>query len=320
MRNVVVLGSLIMDLVARAERLPVAGESLIGTDFGTFLGGKGINQATAAARLGADVMLIGRVGTDIFGDAFFPVLNYEGIESKFVERDPQRSSGVAVILIAEGSGQNAIVVSPNANLAVPASTVELALQSAAQAVTDGEVPIFLCQCETSALSYQIGLQRAHELGMLTILNAAPIPRDPLPDELFTHVDILIVNEVEASVLSGISVTDEQSARTASERLLTKGPEHIIITMGAQGALWTAHTDNIAQHQWLPAFQVQAVDSTAAGDAFCGALVACLAGGKPMEKALHCATAAGAIAATRQGAIASLPTAQEVEHLLAQSNH
>lgn len=316
---VVVLGSLITDLVARAQRFPLPGESLIGNDFATFLGGKGINQAVTATRMGARVTLVGRVGTDAFGDAFFPVLAHEGIDSYYVERDTQVGSGVALIIIAEESGQNAIVVSPNANMTVPGATVEKALQAALnQPDKLQERAVFLTQCETSTESYSTGLRQARALGMLTILNAAPIPREPLDEQLFPLVDILIVNEVEAAAISGLATSSLQEAQEAATKLLAKGPEHVLITLGEQGCLWTTRTPENTQqplHHIQPAFKVQALDATAAGDAFCGALAASLAQGQSIADALRSASAAGALTATRKGAIAALPTAQEIEQLL-----
>ncbi len=318
---VVVLGSLITDLVARAPRLPYVGESLIGNDFATFLGGKGINQAIAAKRLGAQVTLVGRVGSDTFGDAFFPVLDAEGINSLYVERDSTIGTGASVIVIAEDSGQNVIVAVPRANLAVPAETVERAIQAAlTERKQPHEIAIFLAQCETSRASYMTGLQRAHELGLTTILNAAPIPREPLSDELFALVDILIVNEVEAAALAQVPVNSLEAAREAGGILQARGPQHVIITLGSQGCLWTTRGQwqgplPAPVHQLIPAFAVKAVDATAAGDAFCGALAASLASGVPIESALQQASAAGAITATRKGAIVALPTADEVATLL-----
>ena len=185
---------------AQAPRLPEPGESLIGDNFATFLGGKGINQAVAAARLGANVSMIGRVGADAFGDAFFPVLTQEGIQSKYVERDTTVGTGVSVIMIAADSGQNMIVATLRANLAVSAETVVAALGTL-QAQHSDVTTIFLTQCETSKTSYVVGLQHAHTLGMMTILNAAPIPREPLDDDLLALVDILVINETEASLLT-----------------------------------------------------------------------------------------------------------------------
>jgi ribokinase len=314
MGSVIVLGSLITDLVARAPRLPYAGESLIGDEFSIFLGGKGINQAIAAKRLGAQVTLIGRVGRDSFGDGFFPVLAQEGIDSSYVERDEQIGTGVSLIIIAGDSGQNTIVANPQANLTVPATTVERALKAAYQQVQPDERGIFLAQCETSQESYAAGLQYARQLGMTTILNAAPIPREPLDDDLLALVDLLIVNEIEASALAQTAVTSVETAREAAEILLKRGPQHIIVTLGEQGCLWSALTDDHAHHL-IPSFPVQAVDATAAGDTFCGALAASLAERMPLNEAMRRASAAAAITVTRRGAIAALPTAKEVANLL-----
>lgn len=321
MGTVVVLGSLITDLVARAPRLPYPGESLVSDDFSISLGGKGINQAIAAKRLGVEVTLIGRVGTDAFGDAFFPVLAEEHIDSTYVERDTAIGTGVSVVVVVEESGQNAIIAVPRANLAVPSETVQAALQ-AADAARGQSPAVFLTQCETSRVSYMVGLQRARELGFITILNAAPIPREPLSDELYTLVDVLIVNEVEAASLAQIPVKSVETAKEAADVLLARGPQHTIITLGGQGALWSKREQwhgplSTSSHQLLPPFPVKAIDTTAAGDSFCGALAACLANGEPIEDALRRASAAGAIAVTRKGAIAALPTAEEIEDLLSQ---
>jgi ribokinase len=319
MGTVVVLGSLIADLVAYAPRLPYPGESLIGDDFNSFLGGKGINQAIVAARLGAKVTLIGRVGTDTFGDGFFPLLEHEGIDDTYVERDPKIGTGVSLVVISKESGQNSIVALPRANLVVPRETVETALAAIPERLKPEEHAIFLTQCETSRISYETGLKRARELGMTTILNAAPIPRDPLDAAIFSLVDILIVNEVEAAALANISVTSSASAQEAVEVLLARGPQDVIVTLGAQGSLWgTYAADGSLSCQIIPAFNVKSVDATAAGDAFCGALATSLADGISMLDALRRASAAGAIAASRQGAIASLPTIEDIAALLAQA--
>jgi ribokinase len=322
MNTVVVLGSLITDLVARAPRLPYPGESLIGDDFATFLGGKGINQAIVASRMGARVTLVGRIGTDSFGDGFFPVLEHEHINSTYVERDERIGTGVSVLIIAADTGQNVIVANPRANMEVTATAVESALQAALKerdrSGEQNNKAVFLTQCETSAISFTTGLQRARAMGMITILNAAPVPREPLEDTLFSFVDILVVNEVEAAAFTQVAVDSAETARQAAERLLAKGPSNVIITLGAQGCLWCSHqADGAISHQLLPIFQVKAIDATAAGDAFCGALAASLADGSEMPEALRRARAAGAVTVTRMGAIASLPTAAEVQALLTQ---
>jgi ribokinase len=316
MGNVIVLGSLITDLVARAPRLPAPGETVLGDDFAVFLGGKGFNQAVAAARQGARVALIGQVGADAYGDAFFPALGEEGIESAHVDRDPQAGTGVSLVLVGAASGQNMIVASPRANLTLTVAQVEAALDVLlAPAATRGGV--FLAQCETSVATVRAGLRRARDARLTTLLNVAPIPREPLDDALFALVDVLIVNETEAAALAGMAVESPESAREASTRLLARGPRTIVLTLGAQGYLASERLkDGAMSHQHQPAFLVPAVDATAAGDAFCGALAASLAEGLPLPLGLRRANAAGAIAVSRRGALPSLPTAAEVDALLA----
>jgi ribokinase len=314
---VVVLGSIIVDLVARAPRFPLPGEVVIGEDFDTFLGGKGINQAIAAARLGARVTMIGRVGTDDFGDAFFPILAQEGIDSTYVTRDDHVGTGVSSLIVATGSGQNMIVVNQRANLAVTVESVEVALQAASQAhAAEADLPmVFLAQCETSRASYVAGLRRARSMGMITMLNAAPVPAESL-DDVLPFVDILIVNETEAAALARIDVNAPEMAQVAAERLLALGPKYNITTLGAHGALWSVREEGASiSHHPLRPFKVKALDTTAAGDAFCGALAASLALGRALPAALRRASAAGAVTTTRKGAIVSLPTAAEVEALL-----
>jgi len=317
MATVVVLGGIITDLVARAPRMPHPGESLFGDEFAIFLGGKAFNQAIAAARLGAQVTLLGCVGTDPFGDAFFPVLDSEGINSAFITRDPSNGTGISSLIIASDTGQNAIVVFPRANLALTAEDVENCLQTViSQRVLPGDPGIFLAQCETSTVSLAAGLRLAHNAGMTTILNVAPIPREPLEDILFRLVDIVIVNETEAAQLTGIAVDSLASAKSAAERLLALGPEHAIITLGEHGSLWsTRATPATFAHHEIRSFPVKQVDATAAGDAFCGALAAALAQGMEIMVALKMASAAGSVTVTRMGAYPSLPTAAEVETLI-----
>ncbi len=326
MGQVIVLGSLITDLVARAPRLPLPGETVLGEEFATFLGGKGFNQAVAAARQGAEVALIGQVGVDDYGGAFFPALATEGIDASFVSRDPTSGTGVSCVLVGRESGQNMIVVNPRANFALTVAQVEAATSGlfnslridseTSQAEDDAPQAVFLAQCETPIATVRAGLERARRNALVTVLNAAPVPREPLDDTLLALVDILIVNESEATALSGISVDDAASARVAAERLLARGGRQVVVTLGAQGYIWSAReSDGNASHRAEPGIPVTAVDATAAGDAFCGTLAASLASGRPIEEALRRANAAGALAATRAGALPSLPTGAEVDMLL-----
>ena len=330
MGNVIVLGSLITDLAARATRLPHAGEALLGDEFGIFQGGKGFNQAIAAARLGASVTLIGRVGTDSFGDGFLDILRKEGLSDAYVGRDPTAGTGVACVMIGKDSGQNAIIVLPRANLALTPAIVTQAMQKilAQQNIHQGQqethkgspyIPgVFMAQCEMRLETIAAGLRLAHDAGLTTLFNAAPAPRPAFLTDLLSQVDILIVNESEASTIGNTMVNSTVAAQQAAAQLLELGPRQVIITLGEQGALWShrsaAQVTSITHH-WQPALSMTQVDATAAGDAFCGALAASLANGSSMAEALQRASAAGAITVTRLGAFPSLPTASEVEALL-----
>jgi ribokinase len=313
MGRVIVLGSLMTDLVARAPRLPLAGESLLGDEFGTFIGGKGCNQAVAAARMGAHTGLIGRVGADVFGDDFLRALEAEGVEHAHVSRDSAAGTGVSLIVLGPG-GQNAIVAIPRANYTLSTEHVAAAFQALLGG--PGEPPVFLTQCESSLAAVERGLTLAHAAGCRTILNAAPIPREPLSDALLTCVEILVVNEIEAAALTGMPVDEVEGAHGVAAQLLARGPRQVVLTLGARGFLWCggAEGGDASQTMEVAASPVHAVDATAAGDAFCGALAAQLAEGRSMVEALRWANAAGALAVTRMGALPSLPRRADIEAL------
>lgn len=318
MGRVVVMGSLIVDLVARAAHLPGPGETMIGTDFGEFLGGKGCNQAVAAARQRAQVAMIGRVGDDTHGESYMQALAREEIDGSGVRHDPEVGTGLALIYVGEDTGQNMIIVAPQANMRLTRDDVESALNAVAPGENSHERWVFLTQCEIPLEATRSGLARARQSGALTILNPAPVPSEHLDDELLALVDVLVPNESEASALSGVRVDSRASAETAAERILARGPRHVIITLGSQGYLWSAQDANGAvAHVYGPALEVRAVDVTAAGDTFCGTLAAALAAGAPMPDSLKRANAAAAISVTRKGAQPSIPSAAEVDAMLAQ---
>jgi ribokinase len=321
MSDVIVFGSLKTDLVVRAPRLPALGESLLGDSLETFLGGKGCNQAIAAARLGARVALIGCVGEDAYGDAFLDALDREGVDREHVTRAAGVGTGTSCVLIASAVGQNALIALPRANLTLGPAKVTSALRAtlAGRDAGAGARPgVFLAQCETDIAAVAAALDYARRAGMRTVLNAAPIPREPLTDELLASVDLLVVNETEAATLAGMAVETLEAAHTAAEHLLARGPRETVLTLGARGAVWSGRrADGRAIiHADVAAITVRQVDATAAGDAFCGTLAASLARGDAMAVALRRASAAGALAATRLGALPSLPSASEVEALLA----
>ncbi|GLH31746.1 MULTISPECIES: ribokinase [Pseudomonas] len=297
--KVVVVGSLNMDLVARAERLPRAGETLAGESFFTVPGGKGANQAVAAARLGASVAMIGNVGADAYGQQLRQALEVEGIDCQAVSECPGVSSGVALITV-DAASQNCIVIIPGGNGQLTPASVQRfdALLQAAE--------VIICQLEVPADTVAWALARGRELGKTVILNPAPAT-GPLPAQWFAHIDYLIPNESEAEALAGEPVNDLASARRAGERLLQLGAGKVIVTLGAQGALFVSRDGS----RHFPAPQVKALDTTAAGDTFVGGFAAALVRGLEEGEAIIFGQRAAALSVTRAGAQPSIPTLAEV---------
>ncbi|MFJ4153417.1 ribokinase [Pseudomonas sp. NPDC089752] len=297
--KVVVVGSLNMDLVARAERLPRAGETLAGESFFTVPGGKGANQAVAVARLGADVAMVGNVGDDAYGQQLRKALEVEGIDCQAVNECPGVSSGVALITV-DAASQNCIVIIPGGNGRLTPACVQRfdALLQAAE--------LIICQLEVPAETVAWTLARGRELGKQVILNPAPAT-GPLPAEWFAHIDYLIPNESEAEALTGVPVNDLDSARRAGERLLQMGAGKVIVTLGAQGALFVIPSGS----QHFPAPQVKALDTTAAGDTFVGGFAAALVRGLGEGEAITFGQRAAAVSVTRAGAQPSIPTLAEL---------
>lgn len=315
--RVVVLGSLNMDLVARVPRLPKPGETLIGEEFGTFLGGKGLNQAVAAARLGASVALVGQVGNDEFGETLLATLRQEGVNVDAVSRHPSLGTGVASITVAGGpgpdAGDNVIVVLPRANGALTEAQVRAALTS--QLV--GPPGVLLCQCEIPLAAVRVGLEMARAAGWHAILNLAPVPPLPFDEDVVRLADIVTLNETETYLLTGARIRGNTDAKLLVVALALRFAATIILTLGSAGAYWC---EPGGQPEKVRAFGVEAEDSTAAGDAFCGALATRLAAGDPLAEALRWGAAAGALAATVEGALPSLPTEAQVRGLLAKRRH
>ncbi|GLV48889.1 ribokinase [Thermus sp. LT1-2-5] len=297
---ILVVGSLNMDLVIRVSHLPYPGETVLGEAYEAFPGGKGANQAVAAARLGGRVRMIGRVGEDAFGQALRERLAQEGVDAAWVRETPG-PSGTAFILV-DPKGQNQIAVAPGANAHLtPEDLPETAFKGAKVVLLQLEVPL-----QTVARAVALG----RKVGARILLNAAPA--QALPPEIRQEIDLLLVNELEAAQLAGLP-----SPRTPEEALvLARHLRHlvpraqVVLTLGAQGAVWSGDEEG-----HLPAFSVRVVDTTAAGDAFAGGLAVAMAEGWEMRAALRFANAAGALAATRPGAQSSLPFRQEVEALL-----
>jgi ribokinase len=304
--RVVVVGSLNCDLVLCAARRPDKGETVFAQSFQTFVGGKGNNQALACARAGASVAMIGRIGADGFGDTILDKLRESGVAHDHVSRDPELSTGVAQILV-DADGDNSIVVAPQANLRLTPREVEAAaplLESARVVLLQLEVP-YASVLRAAAI--------AKAAGATVVLNPAPAPPDGhLPVELWNHVDVIVPNQPEAETLTHHGARDVDDAAAAARRLLDLGAGAAIVTMGELGALLVQPG---ADPAFTRAFPVAAEDTTAAGDAFCGALAAALAEDRSLEEAVRWACAAGALACTKLGAEPSLPLRADIERLV-----
>jgi ribokinase len=301
--SIVVVGSLNMDLVVRAPRIPRPGETIIGGAFHTVPGGKGANQAVAAARLGARVSMVGRVGHDAFGGALLENLVADGIDHAFVVRDGEAATGVALIVV-DDNGENSIVVSSGANMRLSPADVE----AAGSVIAAADVLVLQLEVPLESVIRSAELARAH--GVRLVLN--PAPARPLPARLLSMVDVLVPNETEAALLTGLPVGTQGEAGRAAEALLGSGVGTVILTLGERGAL-PARAGEMQVH---PAFDVQPVDTTAAGDAFVVGLAVALAEGQGLDEAVRWGNAAGALAATQLGAQPSLPTRGTLEQFLA----
>jgi ribokinase len=300
--SIIVLGSINMDLVVHAPRLPKPGESLIGTSFHTTPGGKGANQAVACARLGIKTHMIGRVGDDVFGDALLKNLAAYGVDTTDVSIEGSQPSGVALIAIDEAAENNIIVV-PGANDTVGQSELDYLVSILP------DVQVLLLQLEVPMDIVQKAAQLAHQRSITVILD--PAPAKQLPAELYPYVDILTPNTTEAGILAGFPVETIEEAEKAADLFLERGARLAIIKMGSMGAYAKDQTGG----RFYPAIPVQAVDTVAAGDAFNGALGAALSEGQPFDKAMHWALAAGAIAVTHLGAQKAMPDRKEILEIL-----
>lgn len=303
MPTVACIGSLNVDLVVRVTRMPGTGETVTGHALERHLGGKGLNQALAAARAGGDVALVGAVGTDDGGTWMRTELGAEGVDLTAVST-VDGPSGTALIEV-DASGANRIVVIPGANGWLTADYTSEQVRRLASA------RIALAPLEVPPAAVLGALRAAHNAGMRTILNTAPVPPDGLPEGLLAVTDIVVANEHEASLITGLDVDGIASAYAAARALRDLGAGSAIVTLGAEGAVWS--TPEAEGH--TPAYPVTPIDTVAAGDAFCGVLAASLADDLPWEVALRRASAAGALATTIAGAAPSLPMADAIHRLV-----
>ena len=301
-QKIVVLGGINMDVVATVERMPEPGETVHGDGFFMAGGGKGANQALAAARLGAEAHMVGRVGDDDFGRTLLDNMRSAGVDMSGVALDPENSTGVAVIMV-DGAGQNLIAEVYGANRASDGAQLE-----AAKRAMEGADALML-QLETLPEVSLAAARHARSLGTRVVWD--PAPAAEMPEEGFALADFLTPNETEAAELTGIRVTDVSSARSAAEALLARGAGAAIVKMGYQGVFGATRSE---QH-YVPPMSVDAVDSVAAGDAFGAGLAVALCEGKGLYDALRYGAAAGALAVTRPGAQDAMPYTGEVEELL-----
>lgn len=290
--SILVVGSANADHVFRGPRLPLPGETVLGDSFAIFPGGKGANQAVAAGRLGADVSFVGSMGQDADGDMLLAGLQEAGVDTRFVWRRAE-PTGAAGIFVDE-NGRNMIVAAPGANALVTAEEVETALRSA-------QPEWVLCQLEVP-----MPAMVAASTGPKFVLN--PAPARAVPEEVLSRCFAIVPNETELEALTGIAPTDEASCRAGAAKLLEKGVENVIVTLGERGAQWVWNGGS----RIYGAPSVKAIDTTAAGDVFCGALVSFLSFGRQMDEAIHWANRAAALSTTRLGAQSSAPTREEVE--------
>jgi ribokinase len=318
MANILVVGSLNTDLVVRAPRFPQPGETISGEDLQVIPGGKGANQAVAAARHGSHVAMLGRVGKDGFGDFLLENLEANHVDARLVQRD-DASTGTATIIV-DANGQNTIVLSAGANGKVSVEDVEN--------VPFSDYDLLLLQLEIPIPTVLAAAQRAKEQGLRVILN--PAPAKQIPDELIALTDFLIPNETELKLLTGMDVDDIPSSEAAARTLLGRGAKNVIVTLGSKGALIVDRDMSPGRHgdagKHVDTFQVDVVDTTAAGDAFIGGFATKilesarkLANSQQqaaaLQEAVRYGCACGALATTRLGAQPSLPSKEEVERLL-----
>lgn len=301
--RIVVVGSSNTDMIIKTSRIPRPGETIIGGEFSTAAGGKGANQAVAAARAGGDVSFVARVGDDMFGRQAVAGFNADMIDVSHVLEDSSAPSGVALIFVGE-QGENSIAVASGANALLTPDDV----MNARNTITSADVLVM--QLETPLETVRAAAALAHDQGVRVILN--PAPAQPLDADILGHVSVLTPNETEAELLTGIAVSNASDAEAAASKLYSMGVDTVVITLGARGVflLDSNHKDLV------PGFSVNAVDATAAGDVFNGALAVALAEATPLIDAARFANAAAALSVTKLGAQPSAPGRAEIEEFLA----
>lgn len=298
MGKIIVIGSSNTDMVVKAKKIPSPGETVLGGTFFMNPGGKGANQAVAAARLKGNVTFVTKVGHDLFGERTKSLFEKEGIDTRYIVKDPENPSGIALISVDE-HGENCIVVAPGANGTLSAYDIN------DEVFNTTKDDVFLMQLEIPLSTVEFVAEKASDRGSKVILN--PAPARQLPNYLLSTLFAITPNEVEAEIMTGIPVDDPVTAGKAADKLFSKGIKNVIITMGAAGAY--LQSENISQ--MVPVVPVKAVDSTAAGDVFTAALAVAISEGKDILEAVNFANKAASISVTRLGAQASAPYRQEL---------
>jgi ribokinase len=298
--KIVVFGSFVVDLASRADHLPRPAETVIGSVFALGPGGKGSNQGVAAHRAGADVCMITKVGDDVFGKVALDFYQSEGMNTDLIFVDKEKETGTALIMVDENSAQNQILVVPGACGNINDEDIE----RATPAIKDAQ--IILMQMEVNLDANWKVLDIAHKNGVKVVLNTAPAQK--VDDAILAKVNVLTPNEVEASILSGVEVVTMDDARRAAEVFQKKGVEEVVITMGAQGAYVRSGSRELI----IPRLNVEAIDTTGAGDAFNGGLVTALAEGKDLFAAAEFANVVGALSVTKKGTAPAMPFRKDID--------
>lgn len=299
MKNICVIGSLNMDLVVNVDTMPKPGQTIIGSNFKEVPGGKGANQAVAMARLNGNVSMIGKVGEDGFGQTLINSLKNDKVDTTYIQT-AKGATGVALITV-DKNAQNSIVVSPGANFEVKEDDIDNNIE----AIKNSNIVVL--QLETPLNTIKYALNKAKELNKYTILNPAPAVK--LDNEIIKNVDLLTPNETELEIISGVSIETEEDIQKAAQIMIEKGVKELIVTLGSKGSLYI----NKEKSMFKKAYKVEAVDTTAAGDSYTGALAVALSQDKNIEDAMDFASKVGALSVLKEGAQSSLPTLEDVKN-------
>lgn len=298
--RILVVGSANTDMVISAEHFPLPGETMMGHGFMTNHGGKGANQAVAAARLEGNTAFIGKVGDDQFGHSTIEMMKGEGIDVSGLTVTSEQASGVALITTVP-SGENSIIVDSGANGLLRPEDIT----NAEKLFEDAGIVLMQLETPIDTLTEAAAMAKKH--GAYVVLNPAPAPKEPLPVELLKNVDLLIPNETEAAYISGVNIAGDEDLPAAMNEIQKLGVKDVIITVGSRGVCARIDGEMVT----VPAFKVKAIDTTAAGDTFCGALCVALSNGKPLVEAIRFGCKASSISVTRRGAQMSMPRLEEI---------